>query len=214
MVADTGRWLPGRKVLVSPVSLLPPDWQTSRLKVDLTREQIENAPSLDKDAPVSRQYEQQWLDAYHYPHYWDYSLAWGYGIKPLDLLHANTPPPRPNPETKAQDSDHILRSTEELRNYRVQARDDEVGHVEDFIFDDETWAIRYLVIDTRNWLPGGKVLLAPGWFDSISWVQQEITTTLRSDAVKSSPKFDPAEPINRNYEKKLYDYYGRSAYWK
>jgi hypothetical protein len=86
--------------------------------------------------------------------------------------------------------------------------------VEDFIVDEKTWAIRYIVVDTRNWLPGGKkVLLAKNWITSISWAHRNVSVTLDSEAVKSGPEFDPAQPINRSYEMQVYDYYGRPYDW-
>jgi len=211
MVADTGGWLTGRKVLISPASLKTAEWGTMRFAVNLTREEIENAPPLASDAPVSRQYETQWSDQFGYPYYWGTSYAWGSGMTPWSLAEAravSNVPPEPGPE----DKNRVLRSVEEVRNYHVQARDGAIGHIEDFILDDETWSLRYLVVDTRNWLPGRKVLVAPEWTDSIEFMEQHITTPLSRDAIKASPEFDPREPINREYEKMLYDYYGRPLY--
>jgi hypothetical protein len=106
-----------------------------------------------------------------------------------------------------------LRSTEEVLGYDIQATDDAVGHVEDFIFDDETWIIRYIVVDTRNWLPGGKVLVSPEWIKSINWAKRTVSVDLNRHTIKNSPEFDPSQPVNRKYEIQLYDYYGRPVYW-
>lgn len=212
MVADTGRWLSGRKVLVSPVALRPPDWASGSLYVELEKEQLEKAPALETDAPVSRQYEMSWHDALGYPYYWGLATPWAYGLSPWDRAKGE-PAAKAPAEASPEDRERVLRSVEEVRKYHIKANDGEVGHVDDFIMDDETWAIRYLVIDTRNWLPGRKVLLAPGWTGDIDWKQRHITTTLSRDAIKSGPEFDPTVPVNRDYEQKLHDYYGRPAYW-
>lgn len=212
MVADTGRWLPKRKVLVSPVSLREPDWATHRFPVAMTREQIEAAPPLESDAPVSRQYEIEWHDTVGYPYYWGFSYPWAYGPTPWDLMKADQVRGHPAEEDPLEQG-RVLRSVEEVRNYRIRANDTEIGHVEDFILDDETWAIRYIVVDTRNWLPGRKVLVAPGWINAIDWASSTMETALSSEAIKSSPEFDPHAPINRDYERRLYDYYGRPTYW-
>jgi hypothetical protein len=109
--------------------------------------------------------------------------------------------------------DPHLRSTREVIGYHIQARDGEIGHVDDFIVDDENWIIRYLIVDTRNWLPGRKVLVAPAWVEEINWVERKIQIDLSRNTIKNSPEFDPRTPINREYENQLYDYYGRPYYW-
>jgi hypothetical protein len=116
-------------------------------------------------------------------------------------------------EEDEQESDPHLRSTREVIGYHIQARDGEIGHVEDLIVEDETWFIRYLVIDTRNWLPGRKVLVAPAWAEQISWIHRKVYLDLGRESIKNSPEFDPSIPVNREYEVQLYDFYGRPYYW-
>ncbi|MEJ2285807.1 MAG: PRC-barrel domain-containing protein [Desulfobacterales bacterium] len=106
------------------------------------------------------------------------------------------------------------RSTREVSGYLIQAADGEIGHVEDFIVDDDTWRLRYIVVDTRNWLPGRKVLISTQWTTAIDWAEEKFWIDLSTDRIKNSPEYDPAEPINRENEAKLYDYYGRPVYWK
>jgi hypothetical protein len=108
---------------------------------------------------------------------------------------------------------HVLRSAKEVTGYHIEALDGEVGHVEEFIMDDELWTLRYMVVDTQNWLPGRKVLVSPTWVKSLDWAEQKVTVELTCDAVKDSPKYDPRLPINRDYEERLYDFYGRPVYW-
>jgi hypothetical protein len=79
--------------------------------------------------------------------------------------------------------------------------------------DDETWTIRYMVIDTRNWWPGKKVLVAPPWITEIDWGEARVHVDMTQTEIKSSPEFDPAAPVNREYEERLFDYYGRPKYW-
>lgn len=216
MVADTRKWLPGRKVLVSPMSIKDVDWTSRKVDVVMTKEDVQKAPELDEDAPVSREYERRWYDAYGFPYYWGTADVWGGGgVYPMDLLRqteqvGQVPQIPENPE----DDESILRSASEVSGYHIQACDGEIGHVHDFVFDDETWMIRYLVVDTRNWLPGRKVLLAPGWLDAIYWADSDVTTSLSREAVQNAPEFDPSVPVNREYEQKLYDYYGRPVYWE
>ena len=106
-----------------------------------------------------------------------------------------------------------LRSIQEVLDYTIQATDGTIGHVEDFIFEDDTWKLRYLVVDTRKWLMGKKVLIGIDWFDHIDWNESKFYLNHTKENIKNSPEFDPATPINRKVEEILYDYHGRPHYW-
>jgi hypothetical protein len=118
------------------------------------------------------------------------------------------------PEATPEVHDPHLRSVREVTDYRIQAADGSIGHVEDFVAQIDPWVIRYLVIDTRNWLPGRKVLLAPAWVEKVDWPARKVHLAATREVVKNSPEFDPSEPVNREYEVRLHDYYGRPLYWK
>jgi predicted glycosyl hydrolase (DUF1957 family) len=88
-----------------------------------------------------------------------------------------------------------------------------VGHVEDFIIDDETWAIRYLVVNTRNWIPGKKVLVSPQWIENISWGESKVFVSLSRESIKSAPELSDDLLLTRSYETDLYGHYNRDGYW-
>ena len=211
MVADTGKWLPGKKVLISPVSLGTPIWASRNFTVRLTKKQIESSPGLDEHAPVSREYEKRWMDHYGWTYYWFGGGLWGASESPTGLY---TQRDREKIEDDSGNSaDKPLRSSREVTGYHIQATDDEIGHVEDFIMDDVTWSIRYMVVDTLNWLPGKKVVVSPGWISSVDWAAKKVNVDLTRDQIKDSPAYDPGTPVNREYEARLYDFYGRPRYW-
>ena len=113
-------------------------------------------------------------------------------------------------EAEANTEDLHLRSTQELMNYNMEALDGRIGHVNDFIVDTESWSIRFIVVDTRNWLPGGKqVLISVLWLMNIDWEKSTVFVDLRRTNIENSPEYDPAQPVNEEYEKQLFDYYGR-----
>lgn len=85
--------------------------------------------------------------------------------------------------------------------------------MEDFVVDDETWVIQYIVVDTRNWLPGKKVLVAPAWIEKVEWTESRVYMDLYEETIKNSPEYDPSAPVNREYEERLYDFHGRPKYW-
>jgi len=203
LVVDTGNWLPGRRVLIAPIALGKARWETQRLTVNLTQAQIQESPDIDKEKPVSRQYELALHEHYHWPLYWGATDEASAELPPLSL--AETPI---EPQGNAN-----LRSSREVMNYYIHAQDGELGHVADFIIDDETWTMRYVVIQTRNWLPGKSVLVATQWISQISWAGHFVCVGLTQHEVKDSPVFNPNAPVNRAYEEVLYDYYGRPKYW-
>lgn len=211
LVADTDGLFDGRRVLISPISLQQADWATRRLHVALTRDKVKKSPSIDVDKPVSRQHERDYYRYYGYPYYWGYSGLWGMGAYP-GLLAAQRWNDAPDERTDETGDVH-LRSAREVRGYHIQGSDDAIGHVEDFIVDDETWQVRYLVIDTSNWWFGKKVLVAPHWASRISWEERKVHVDLSRQAIKNSPEWNASAAVNREYEARLYDYYGRPVYW-
>ena len=209
MVADTGKWLPGRRVLVSPVALERPDWPSKRFHVNLTKDQIREQPELDEHAPVSRQHEIRYHRHFSWAPYWGMGGLWGTAAAPPALAGGEPP-------ALAADGDLVdkhLRSTAEVTGYSIEATDGEIGHVDEFIADDESWALRYLVVATRNWLPGKKVLLSPTWVREVRWADRHVALSLAREQVEKAPEYDPAMPVNREYEELLYDFYGRPKYW-
>jgi sporulation protein YlmC with PRC-barrel domain len=213
LVVDTGAFFSGRRVLVSPISFRQADWSTRQFHLALTRERVKNSPNIDLDRPVSRQYEREYFRYYGWPYYWGFDRGgiWGGEAYP-SILGERTWNDQRHPDKEG--GDPHLRSVREVAGYHIQGTDGEIGHVDDFIVDDETWAIRYLVIDTRNWWLDRKVLVAPRWAERISWEENIVHVNLPRQTIKHSPAWHADAPVNREYEVRLYDYYGRPAYWR
>jgi hypothetical protein len=207
LVADTGSWLTNRQVLISPHALHNVIKDEKDLSVSLTREQIENSPSLETHKPVSLQFENDYHGYFGWPTYWNGVSAWG----DYPYIKRENNSARSTSETKTWD--HHLRSTNAVTGYGIQALDDEIGHVEDFVIDDETWAVRYFVVATKNWWPGKKVLVSPQWIQRVSWSESMVSINLSCDAIKNSPEFTEASLITRDYEIGLHRHYQRKGYW-
>ena len=120
---------------------------------------------------------------------------------------------KPPAQHQGASDDQHLRSVREVCGYHIQGSDDSIGHIQDFIVDDETWEVRYLVIDTSNVWFGRKVLVSPWWASSISWEHRKVYLDLSREEIRDSPEWNPDAGVNREYETCLYDYYGRPAYW-
>lgn len=205
LVADTGKWLLGRQILISPISLKGIDWDTQQLPVDLSKEQIESAPSIETDMPVSRQFEIELSKHNNWPYYWTGEQAMGAMLTPGGAYPTIFDKDKSEADVKR---DKHLRSVNEVTGYHLLAEDGEIGHVEDFIVDDEAWAIRYIVVNTRNWLPGKKVLVSPFWSKTIDWAERKILFGVTMEQIKNSPEYDPTKSITPDYEDLLFDYYG------
>ena len=218
LVVDAGTWLTGRQVLISPYAVKQPLGSVMNIDVSLTREQVKNSPDVDTHQPVSRQHERETLRHYAYPEYWDGGALWAMGAYPMVPLTPTAEELAINRAMLERDfraADVHLRSSLKVAGYNIQALDDSIGHVKDFIFDDETWAIRYLLVDTHNWWPGGsKVLIATQWIDRIDWATRMVHVKLTREQVKNSPAYEEAAPVRRDYEKQLHAAYDRQGYWE
>jgi uncharacterized protein YrrD len=223
MVADTGNWLKHHNVLITPASMGEPNWQTERLQVNLSREQIEACPPLDSHAPISREYEISYHEHFEIPFYW-MGADFREGMPGIDGI-IKTVDDLPDIEDDiveetddkqtTEDPDKgQLRSAVEVMEYSVSAKGADTGRVDDIIIDDSNWVIRYLAIETGNIMPDRKVLINTEWIDSVSWENQCISLDLTPDAIQECPPYDPDEAVNRAYEVRLYDYHGRPRYWE
>lgn len=99
-----------------------------------------------------------------------------------------------------------LRSAQEILGYHIQAKDDSFGHVVDFIIDDETWRLQYLIVKTRNWLPGKESIIDIGWIDSFDRNGKTTKVGLLRKQIEMAPKFDPCDPVNHVAQQRLYDH--------
>lgn len=211
LVADTGNRLRGRQILISPHALVAAIKEEEHIAVDLTKKQIEESPSISTDKPVSRQYEKDYYGYYGWGAYWGGTFAWGAypypGAAPLSIDGERSA------DEEEKEWDPHLRSAQQVIGYHIQATDDQIGHVEDFIIDDVTWTIRYLIVDTRNWWPGKKVLVSPLWLERVSFDESKMFVNLTRDEIKQAPEFTDVSTLNREYETKLYGHYGREGYW-
>jgi len=209
IVIDTNPWLPGGKVLISPIVTGQVDGRCKKLPVLLTREQVKNSPDIRMDDELSAQDEIKYYNHYGWPYYWAGAGKWGSVTVPQDLLHKQLD--EKMALTQRVNESH-LRSMKQVSDYTIEATDGAVGHVDDFIIDDEPWVIRYMVIDTGNWWPGKKVIVAPAWIAHVDWKNSRVYTNLSREAIKSSPEFD-SDNLDRTYEAELYKHYGQQNYW-
>ena len=227
LIVDTGSWLSSRKVLISPIAIGQSNWAERTFPVSITKEQVKNSPDLDTDKPVSRQHEMQYLTYYGYPFYWGGAGFWGPGIYPgmrsMGVGYAGSSSEYLTaPVDKAQlareasqheNDDPHLRSGEAVMKYHIEASDGGIGHVQGLLIDEDTWAIRYLIVDTSNWWLGHQVLIAPKWIKNVRWPDNTVSVSLTRQAVKDAPPYNPALTLDRDEEIGLHKHYERAGYW-
>jgi hypothetical protein len=195
-------------VLISPHALGAIVEEEQQIEVKLTKKQIEDSPSWESDKPVSRQFEESYFGYYGWPVYWYGPYQWGGSAYPMRVREQ-----REESSQSKKGWDHHLRSTDAVGGHSIQAEDGEIGHVEDFIIDNETWAIRYLIIDTRNWWPGKKVLVSPQWIERVSSSESKVFVNLSRETIKQSPEYSEESLLTRDYETRLHQHYDRPGYW-
>jgi hypothetical protein len=228
VVAETGSWLgSSRKVLISPMATGPANAGQRVLPTLLKRQQVKDSPHIDTDKPVSRQHESEFLRHYDYPYYWVGSGLWGDGLVPNQMISDYETHPMEAKERALRDAaygkiersrhakdDPHLRSCNAVIGYQIEATDGEIGHLQDMLVDDETWALRYLVVKTSNWWLGQQVVIAPSWIEAVSWEGQSVVAKLTRDAIKTSPLYDPSSLFNRTHESDVYAHHKRAGYWQ
>ncbi len=168
LVADTGGWLAGRRVLISPHSLGQPDPEGKVLPVNLTRKKIEESPSIFEHEPVTRQQEEEYSRHYGYPYY-----AESWPLSGLTSYPVIAPPP-PLTDKEKRKMDSHLRSTRAVAGYGVEASDGVIGKVTDFMFDRRTWVIREFVVECGNWYNGKKMMIPTDQVSRISYEDEAI----------------------------------------
>jgi hypothetical protein len=188
LVVDTREWLSGRRVLLPAASLGQADWEGRTFPVSLTRDQAKLGPDVDTEKPVSCQREEELHVHYGWAPYWRPAPTVP-GIGAFAVSQKMAAAERKS-DGEGNQGDPYLRSTKEVIGCHIQSQDGEIGHVEDFIIEDETWIICYLVIDTRNWLPGKTVRVAPHWVEEVNWADKRVYVDLPRETIRNSPEQD------------------------
>jgi hypothetical protein len=214
LVVEIGSWLTERKILVHPSAIGKANYEREELPVRLTRLKMKDSPSILSDEPVSTKMENSVFDHYG----WD--PIWGgnsyFGTYPYEIGSIYTPTPNGRdgslPETScvvsADDSDPHLLSMNAIEGYHIKAKDGPIGHIDNFLVDEDNWDVRYLVVDTRNWLPGRSVLISPYAVTVASWLDRDVSVDVTREQVKESPGWDPADVIAKCYQERLHRHYG------
>jgi hypothetical protein len=213
LVVDCGSWLEGRKVLIHPSVVSYAGFEYQRFEVTLTKAQVKGSPALLEHQPVSQQMEIRLYDYYG----WDPDWGGAYlGGSTGAMASSMIAPPFLAPQMRAepsadiatpQEGDPHLRSVVHVIGYYIQATDGEIGHVENFMLD-EDWSLQYLIVDTSNWWFGKSVLIALHAVTRIDWFSRQVQLDVPREKVKLSPPWDPLVTLDESSKRDLHAHYG------
>lgn len=185
-VVSVGHWLSRHRVIVPTMFLAGVDEARKELLVTLTRSQVASSPTIDTEKPVSRQHEGK--------------LYWHYGFTGSSLP----------PHLRSGEGNPHLRRTREVAGYDVHRGEERIGEVDDFLVDDDSWSIRYMLVDVRDWWPGKRVLVPPWGIERIRWEERAVHVALSRADVRNAPAYDPARALDPDDEARIHDHYERS----
>jgi len=212
LVVDCGNWLEGRKVLIHPSAVTYAGLEDEQFEVKLTKAQVEGSPKLLEHQPVSQQMQSRLYDYYAWDSAWSapyFGVAGG--MAPM------VSPPYFGPQTRAEerpevvdseDRDPHLRSVVEVMGYDIQALDGDIGHVENFMFENDDWSLRYFVVDTSNWWLGKRVLIAMEAVKGVDWSDRHVRLDVSREQVKTSSPWDPMVAFGEIERTHLHEHYG------
>lgn len=222
IIIDTGSWLKDEQTIISTEVIKNIDYQNKLINTDLEAEKIESAPSPDKNKPVSKAVEEKLSKYFNWPLYWisDHSTAGPTILAGSPMREKLYDFQNIIDEKSLNTEDEVesnLRSFKEVKNYHIKAENKEFGYLKDLFVDEDNWQIRYLLIDTRNFFPGKKILIAPSWIQNISWDKEKIYISQTKEELKNCPEYQEKRSeqlVERSYEEKLYDHYNKIKYWR
>lgn len=189
LICNTGDWFSGRRILISPISIIGADADQRVIHVNLAPDLIKSSPDISLIRPVSRRIETEFSKHFNLPIYWGGEGVWGSVVNPQLLVKSSIKREQVEKILSEKSDEAHLRSINEVIGYHIQATDGYIGHIEDFLIDSESWQITRVIVDTKNWLPGKKVMIPPSEIEKINWLDSQISVKMTKETLKKSPEF-------------------------
>ncbi len=210
LVAKTGFWFLGKEVLISPHSVTAVDWEKREINVNLTKQQVEQSPEIDTPQPISRRKENEFHLYYNVPAYWGGLGLWGHEMVPNGRpLDSDTD----NGEGCAEEDEH-LRSVREVIGYRLHAVDGDIAQVNDFLFDEQTWALRYVLAHLTGRSGGRGIVIPPKLVDHVVWTRAHVAVNASQEQILSAPALEKDRTtLDRDFETRIFSHYTTHPYW-
>lgn len=212
LVVETGAWLSGRKVLISPIAIGQLNRTERVLSVSITKEQVRCSPDIDAERPLSWQNEERYLDHYGYPKYWGGAGIWGQGTHPSSLLSESGNDSGTAATANGERDDSLLRDCNAIMNYQIHAADGDVGALSGLLIDEDAWAIRFLIVDTGEWWAGHQMLIATELIEEVKWPDASVSVDLTRQLLKDAPPYNSTLRLGSREETGIYQHLGRPGY--
>lgn len=213
-VVDTMKWLPGKKVVLSPITVDSINLNKEFIDLTESAEKVKNAPIKNEHTQISKHNEEELANYYGWPNYWTGVGPWGGFSTPSELTVAHREEKLQRGVQADGDDLHQLRSVNdvkgELTGFNVEGTDEKIGNVSDFVIDQKTWQIKYFVVDTSKILAGDLVLLAKDWITEINWHDKKFFVNVTKELAEKAANFDSSTEITSEYEDNLYSNFGKS----
>jgi hypothetical protein len=204
--ADFGNLFTSRRVLIPKAFWEKPDWNEGTVTLPISDSEIDKCPDTHKHRPVSRAYEAELHKYYRVNPYWPIA-----NIGLAGRLYPPRPIAIPNKVIEEKNIESVLRSFEEIRGYELQALDGKIGHIDDLLVDADDWQLVYVIVDTSNWNLWSKKVMIPIFsLHNINYVNREVTIDMSIETIKNAPKYNPSEPLTREQEEGVYDFFSIS----
>lgn len=214
VVVETGGWLSGRELLIPPSVLGAPDSARREFPVSMTRDQLSNSPPREAGEDITRRHEEDLYRYYGWEPYWVPEGAMG----PLPgTVMVESPEEAAETQTAVLEERHAeprLRSIKDTLGFKVHGVDEDLGKVDNFLMDDETWDVRYVVLNTGGLFKSRRVPISVRWINNLDWENHALHLDLGKKDVHDSPDWDESLPLPRQYEVDLHSHYGRPGYWE
>ena len=187
LLADTHRWFPGgQKMLIHTRAISKIDAKKQEIHLNLSKQALQDSPSLMANDPISRAYEKTYMC------YFDYA-SYHVGPDPLDSYFTGVHPEQVKlaaaPDEPKSEKNHI-HSAHFVEDYDLDDKDNKHGQISDFVFDDQNWDIQFLAIQLGNSFTHSKpVLLEPSELEKIDWPNQQVHVALPTTELLSCPVF-------------------------
>lgn len=199
VLIDTGKILPGKKVMLSPASFDNLDIEEKRLHVHYDKEKIRKSPDVSETVSMTNEHETQLADYYGWSKYWLDNMMWGIGGSPIAEKIEEMHPPNLNREVDLPTSaEYSLRSAREAKGVRVHANDGRLGEVMDAIFDTRNWAVQSLVVKITHQPELGLMLLSPNELSGAEWTEGDLYFDGTVDQFKERPIYQSEQQLHED----------------
>lgn len=214
---DTRKWLPGRKVLISPSAIQTIDADNEEVRVRHDKDTVRDSPPLDETESINNDHEISLNEYYGWAPYWHGTDLWGQTSQPMleEFRGGQTELTTDKIEEISREREYTLRETDDIKNnFTVFARKEQLGVVDDLLIDEENWKVRYLVIRVENEGEETHHLLSPDWISAADWQNSTLTFDISAEDIRKGPDYRNKPEISRQEEKEMYEHYYRAPYWE